>query len=158
MIVAASAVGSLTRALRLAGAEGYIRVFVDEGPAIAPLLARIRGQARRATDAADRRLGTYADDVLAVLASEAGESPVSGAGTTILIEPLSERERDVLRLVAAGRTNREIADELYVSRGNAAGGNPARQSRVIGTRDRQTETGRCIPIARKTSCASCATR
>jgi LuxR family maltose regulon positive regulatory protein len=111
------AVASLTLALRLAGDEGYVRVFVDEGPAIAPLLTRIRGQARRAADAGDRRLGTYADDLLAVLATEAGASPATGNGTTILIEPLSEREREVLRLLAEGKTNREIADGLYVSLG-----------------------------------------
>src|SRR5207302_7252231 len=79
------AVGSLTRALRLAGDEGHVRVFVDEGPAIAPLLTRIRGQARRSADPDARRLGTYADDLLAVLATEVGESPAAGNATTILI-------------------------------------------------------------------------
>src|SRR5262249_39322231 len=111
------AVASLSHALRLAGDEGHVRVFVDEGPAIAPLLTRIRGQGRRALNAEDRRLGTYADDLLAVLATEVGESPTTGNGTTILVEPLSEREREVLRLLASGRTNREIADDLYVSLG-----------------------------------------
>ncbi len=113
----AAAVTTLTRAIVLAGDEGPIRLFVDEGPAIAPLLSRVRGQARRATDAHIRRLGTLADDLLAVLAAEVGELPASGNGSTILIEPLSEREREVLGLLAAGRTNREIADELYVSLG-----------------------------------------
>jgi LuxR family maltose regulon positive regulatory protein len=111
------AVAALASALRYAGDEGHVRVFVDEGAPVAPLLTRIRGRARRAGDGDDRRLGTYADDLLAVLATETGESPAIGNGTSILIEPLSEREREVLRLVASGRTNREIAGDLYVSLG-----------------------------------------
>jgi LuxR family maltose regulon positive regulatory protein len=111
------AAAALTRALRLAVDEGHVRVFVDEGAVIGPVLSRIRGQTRRAADPETRRLGAYADHLLTVLAAEGGESPAPGNGATVLIEPLSDREREVLRHVAAGRSNREIADALYVSLG-----------------------------------------
>jgi LuxR family maltose regulon positive regulatory protein len=94
---------SLERALRLAEPEGYVRLFADLGPPMTRLLQ----------EAYSRRLmPAYVATLLA--ACDAGPAvPGSPAGT--LVEPLSAREQDVLKLIAAGLTNREIAEALFIS-------------------------------------------
>ena len=89
---------ALATAVRLAAPENYRRLFLDEGEAIAALLPRVRQVAP-----------AFVDAVLADF----------GQGSVVqpLLEPLSEREVEVMRLVADGRSNREIADQLFVTVG-----------------------------------------
>ena len=108
----------LEQALTLAEPGGYIRIFLDEGAHLAALLRRIdpRGIVRR-----------YLDTLLAAFdgrdarARVAGATAVGEVASCGLIQPLvdalSERELEVLRLIAAGRSNREIARELIVTVG-----------------------------------------
>ena len=108
----------LADALALAAPEGYLRVFVDEGPPMAALLRELVGrrQERPAAAAAPR-------DYLARLVEAFGQAglpvrlPVRTGGMVVagLIEPLTERELEVLRLLAAGAPNRAIAKELVVT-------------------------------------------
>jgi LuxR family transcriptional regulator, maltose regulon positive regulatory protein len=113
------ATATLTRALELALDERQIRLFVDEGTAIGSVLTRVRGQVRRGNDSGSRRLSAYVDDLLLALSNGLPSSAevVTPVVSSVLIEPLSEREQEVLRLIAGGSTNREIAGELYVSLG-----------------------------------------
>jgi LuxR family transcriptional regulator, maltose regulon positive regulatory protein len=115
----AGALGALTEALALAVPEGYLRVFVDEGPPMAALLRQLlagRRQERPAAAAAPR-------DHLARLVDafeQAGlpvRLPVRHGGVVVagLVEPLTERELEVLGLLAAGTPNRAIAKQLVVS-------------------------------------------
>jgi LuxR family maltose regulon positive regulatory protein len=106
------AMNSLERALTLAEPEGFRQIFVDEGPAMARLL---RAGATRGLSP------TYAAMLLGALGeTPADEEPIAkpphAAGTLpVLVEPLSDRELEVLTLVAEGATNGEIASRLFLS-------------------------------------------
>ena len=113
----AGALGALARALSLAEPEGYIRLFVDEGLPMARLLVQLR--TRRGSDQPGST--GYRDHLLALLGRAHDEDvshsavAVPGSGTYSLGEPLSERELEVLRLIVAGYSNREIADRLVIA-------------------------------------------
>jgi LuxR family maltose regulon positive regulatory protein len=99
----------LEQAITLAEPGGYIRVFVDEGPPMAHLLyeALSRGIAPDYVRRLLAAFPTAEPEPVAV-----SPAPEANAG---LIEPLSERELEVLHLIAEGLTNREIATRLYLS-------------------------------------------
>ena len=113
----AGALRVLAGALALACSQGYVRVFADEGALMSALLGRLATAQR--TEPAEAH-GVPPDCLARVL--EAFEpkpvAPGAGAGTRAassrLIEPLTDREMEVLRLLAAGKSNQGIASELVV--------------------------------------------
>ena len=116
----------LEDALRLGEPEGYVRTFVEEGEVMRRLIATWRaGTARNAAvaDPAALRLVAYAGRLLAAFPkAEASDSPAGPAGgrsqaNRSLIEPLSEREIEVLELVARGLSTQEIASKLIIAEG-----------------------------------------
>ena len=111
--------GALERALTLAEPEGYVQVFVDEGQALAALLAAQSAEREAQGDA----LQPYRAALLAAFrqwhgANASVAQPVAGSAldrSDSLAEPLSEREREVLQLIAEGLRNQAIAERLYLS-------------------------------------------
>ena len=95
------AVAMLERSLKFAEPEGYVRSFVDEGALMAALLRRV---------VAKGISPSYASRLL-----EAFESLTERPDTRLLSEPLSERELEVLRLVATGMSNAEVSRALFVA-------------------------------------------
>jgi LuxR family maltose regulon positive regulatory protein len=99
----AGAMASLNRAVVLAEAGGYVRVFIDAGPRMAMLL---KLAAKR------RNPPGYVRRLLAAVVTAEGQQPTGGQP---LIEPLSERELEVLRLLHSDLDGPDIARELLVS-------------------------------------------
>ena len=104
-----AALRSLAAAVAQAEPEGVIRPFLDEGETLAVLLADLRVAA---WDGREPAAGASPAAVATVLAVIAGHAP--GPYRVGLVEPLTERELAVLRLLASGRPNSEMAAELFV--------------------------------------------
>jgi LuxR family transcriptional regulator, maltose regulon positive regulatory protein len=113
----ASALGALAEAVTLACSRGYVRVFADEGAAMRALLTRLSA-ARKDQRAPARDIDP---DYLAGLlraCGQAGAAPPSRRAAAALpgmAEPLTDREVEVLRLLAAGKSNQRIAHDLFVA-------------------------------------------
>ena len=99
------AISTLERALAAAEPDGFVRAFADEGAPMARLLRRV---------AARGPASAYLNRLLAALGEPSSASQPTSAPAS-LIEPLSEREAEVLGLVIDGASNREIADELVLT-------------------------------------------
>jgi len=110
------ALSALERALTLAEPAGYIRTFVDEGEPLRSLIADFRLRIERQAYGESRRLIEYTHKLLAAFpqVTPVAESAVSHPPSA-MIEPLSERELDVLRLLPSDLSTTEMANELVVS-------------------------------------------
>ncbi len=103
------ALASLGRALALAEPEGYIRTFVDEGNAMELLLQGLKVE--------DGRIKEYAGKLLVAFGQQsiAADLHPSALNPQPLIDPLSEREMEVLKLLRSDLSGPEIAQQLVVS-------------------------------------------
>jgi LuxR family transcriptional regulator, maltose regulon positive regulatory protein len=104
-----AALTTLGHALSLAKTEGYVRIFVDEGRQMARLLYEALSQGVE-PDYVSRLLAAYPVAEPEQVPSSPVRSPESE-----MVEPLSERELEVLQLIAEGLTNQEVANRLYLS-------------------------------------------
>ena len=103
------ALAPLERALAMAEPEGYMRIFVDEGEAMRLLLEK---QSRHQ----DHPLSGYVDKLLAAFTQQvAAPTSASSQQKSDMIEPLSERELEVLKLLRSDLSGPEIAQQLIVS-------------------------------------------
>ena len=112
----ADAVNALADVLTLACPQGYVRVFADEGPPMAALLAQLI-RAQRA-DGPGVPLGCLARLQRAFGVRPATPGHRSGTAPVAvpsLVEQLTSRELEVLEMLAAGRSNQAIASQLVVT-------------------------------------------
>ncbi|HSN23862.1 MAG TPA: LuxR C-terminal-related transcriptional regulator, partial [Methylomicrobium sp.] len=111
-----AALMSLQHALALAEPEGYVRIFLDEGSSMMQLLREA---------AAREIMPDYTGKLLAVFKAEKrkseGKSPLPP--TQPLIEPLSQRELEILHLIALGLSNRQIGERLFLALDTVKGHN-----------------------------------
>jgi len=122
-------------ALTLAEDRGYIRTVLDESPQVLKLLKAVRAQGGGPANYAGRLLSASCPAV----------SPSSSPPPTqALIEPLSGRELEVLRLVAAGRSNQQIAEELFLATGTVK----KHLNNIFGKMNAQNRT-ECVARARE---------
>jgi LuxR family maltose regulon positive regulatory protein len=109
-----AALDALAHALTLGGPQGYVRVFADEGPPMRALLTRLWA-------AQPGPAHGISPDYLAALLRACGQADAGPARSPAaatppgMAEPLTGRELEVLRLLAAGSSNQRIARELFVA-------------------------------------------
>ena len=105
-----AALAELKLALGLAEPGGFIMIFVNKGPHVAVLLEEILAVKKRDHDAAKAGFSlAYAQKIASAFKAAAPPK------TADLMDSISNRELEVLRLIAAGLSNKEIADKLFIS-------------------------------------------
>lgn len=109
------AVGLLEEALALAEPSGFIRIFVDEGSPMADLLSKA---------AAQGIMPDYISKLLAAFEAEgkSGSKPIQPL-SQLIIAPPSQRELEILQLIAQGLSNREISERLFLALNTVKGYN-----------------------------------
>ena len=112
------------RLLQAAQAEGYVRLLLDEGPAVGTLLRRAQASLHAPTQATPERTDPLVDDCLQRLIALAGDEPLAdeplpasspATPAATLDEPLTRKEIRVLQLLAEGYSNSVMAEKLFVS-------------------------------------------
>lgn len=108
------ALTALERALTLAEPAGYVRLFVDEGAPLAELLQRMKVEGGRMKAYIQKLRAAFGEQVTLQLSASIPQP---------LVEPLSQRELEILRLIAQGLSNQEIGARLFLALDTVKGHN-----------------------------------
>lgn len=113
----------LIQALQLAEPEKYLRIFADEGEVMVPLLQKVLQQIDGRKQPENEKIIAFIKNILDVLSTDLQVSSSEQAASAHEHRPvkLTPREIELLRLIESGKTNKEIADELYISLGTVKG-------------------------------------
>ena len=102
----AASLASLEQALNLAEPEGFVLPFIEDGPSIMALLKKVQPKRPEIRDFILKLISVF----------ESTKADLDPPLAQLLLDPLSDREIEVLELIAAGLTNQEIGSRLYLSR------------------------------------------
>jgi len=106
----------MTVALREASQEGFIRLVLDEGPGLAPIVRRVLSAIQAESAGGDPIFAAYLQRLTELFGPGAADEEVPTPGTTDgLAEPLTRKELRVLQLLAEGYSNTAMAEKLFVS-------------------------------------------
>jgi len=113
------AIDPLERALTFAEPENYVRIFTDEGQPMVELLTRQKAEGKNQKEYVQKLLATFGthEEIHPSSNNQRSSNPQH------LVEPLSERELEVLRLIADGNSNREISEQLHLALSTVKGHN-----------------------------------
>ena len=128
---------SLERALTLAQPEGYLRIFVDEGEPVRSLILDFRSWIEKQARGQDHELLGYLNKLLSAFPQPSHMQELKtpepalysdarvglSAPKSAMIEPLSQRELEVLKLIAQGLSNHEISERLFLALSTVKGHN-----------------------------------
>ena len=116
----AEALEQLSKAIELAEPEGFVRVFVDEGKVLVPLLKQIAARGV-AVDYIRQILPLFAETATSQTPTSAGSilhataTDTESATLDLLLNPLTDRELDTLRYLTSDLTVPQIAEEMIVA-------------------------------------------
>jgi LuxR family transcriptional regulator, maltose regulon positive regulatory protein len=127
---------ALVRALDLAQPEGYVRRFVDGGEPVRLLLLDIQSSIEKQPGGQSRSHRAYVDRIISAFDRSTEKQSIGSPKNSGLIESLSERELEVLRLIAKGLTNTEISQRLVLALSTVKGHN----LRIFGKLQAQNRT------------------
>ncbi len=99
---------SLRRALRLAAPGGFVRIFLDEGPAVIALLQAGQPQMAGSSE------GAHLDQLLAAAGFPTSVADLDPASAP-LVDALTGREKDILKLLVDGASNKTLARKIFLS-------------------------------------------
>ena len=118
-------------ALKIAEPEGFIRLFLDEGPAMAQLLSEAASQGV---------MQDYIGKLLAEFEAQKGKSIkiITRPLHQHLVEPLSQRELEILHLLAKGLSNRVIAERLFLAVDTIKGHNRNIFNKLAGSKSHRS--------------------
>ena len=131
------AVQLLGEALALAEPGGCIRIFVDEGEPMRLLISDFRSRIEKQPHNRVHLQSGYVDKLLAAFRQPAAmsQSKIENPQSTML-EPLSQRELEILKLITQGLSNREIGERLFLALDTVKGHN----RRIFGKLEVQSRT------------------
>jgi LuxR family transcriptional regulator, maltose regulon positive regulatory protein len=119
------ALAALERAIVLAETEGYLRIFVDEGEPMRLLILDFQSMIEKQGHPCNHRLFDYTNELLAAFPESVGIVPQSKIQNqnSKMIDPLTDRELEILNLIAEGHSNTEISQRLYLAISTVKGHN-----------------------------------